>query len=37
GESNAHGRDEKLRVASFYQGLEFLDQVVRQVTSAPRP
>ena len=37
GESNAHGRDEKMRVKSFYEGLEFLDQLVRQVTSAPRP
>ena len=31
GESNAHGRDEKLRVKSFYDGLEFLDQLVRRV------
>ncbi len=37
GESNAHGRDEKMRVKSFYEGLDFLDQLVRQVTSAPRP
>jgi acetylornithine deacetylase/succinyl-diaminopimelate desuccinylase-like protein len=37
GESNAHGRDEKMRVKSFYEGLEFLDQLVRQVTSSPRP
>ena len=37
GESNAHGRDEKLRVKSYYEGLDFLDQLVRQVTSAPRP
>ncbi|MES2177659.1 MAG: hypothetical protein V4550_07310 [Gemmatimonadota bacterium] len=37
GEGNAHGRDEKMRVKSFYDSLEFLDQLVRQVTSAPRP
>lgn len=37
GEGNAHGRDEKMRVKSYYEGLEFLDQLVRQVTSAPRP
>lgn len=36
GESNAHGRDEKLRVKSFYDGLEFLDQLVRRLTGAPR-
>ena len=37
GETNAHGRDEKLRVRSFYEGLEFLDQLVRQVSSAASP
>ena len=37
GEGNAHGRDEKLRVKSYYEGVDFLDQLVRQVTSAPRP
>jgi acetylornithine deacetylase/succinyl-diaminopimelate desuccinylase-like protein len=37
GEGNAHGRDEKMRVKSYYEGLDFLDQLVRQVTSAPRP
>jgi acetylornithine deacetylase/succinyl-diaminopimelate desuccinylase-like protein len=37
GETNAHGRDEKLRVKSFYEGVEFLDQLVRQVSSPPRP
>jgi acetylornithine deacetylase/succinyl-diaminopimelate desuccinylase-like protein len=31
GESNAHGRDEKLRVKSFYEGLDFLDQLVRRL------
>jgi acetylornithine deacetylase/succinyl-diaminopimelate desuccinylase-like protein len=35
GESNAHGRDEKLRVRSFYEGLDFLDQLVRRVAVAP--
>lgn len=36
GETNSHGRDEKLRVKSFYEGLDFLDQLVRQVATAPR-
>jgi acetylornithine deacetylase/succinyl-diaminopimelate desuccinylase-like protein len=36
GESNAHGRDEKLRVKSFYDGLEFLDQLVRTIAGTPR-
>jgi len=31
GETNAHGRDEKLRVKSFYDGLEFLYQLVKTV------
>jgi acetylornithine deacetylase/succinyl-diaminopimelate desuccinylase-like protein len=31
GETNAHGRDEKLRVKSFYDGLDFLYQLVRRV------
>jgi len=31
GETNAHGRDEKLRVKSYYDGLEFLDQLVRRL------
>jgi acetylornithine deacetylase/succinyl-diaminopimelate desuccinylase-like protein len=31
GETNAHGRDEKLRTKSFYDGLEFLDKLVRQL------
>lgn len=29
GETRIHGRDERLRVASFYQGREFLDRLVR--------
>ena len=36
GETNAHGRDEKLRVKSFYDGLEFLDQLVRRVAGGPK-
>lgn len=31
GETNAHGRDEKLRVKSYYDGLEFLYELVKQV------
>jgi acetylornithine deacetylase/succinyl-diaminopimelate desuccinylase-like protein len=34
GETNAHGRDEKLRVKSFYEGLDFLDQLVRRLGGA---
>lgn len=37
GESNAHGRDEKLRVKSFYEGLDFLDQLVRRLGSGAQP
>jgi acetylornithine deacetylase/succinyl-diaminopimelate desuccinylase-like protein len=37
GENNAHGRDEKLRVKSFYEGLAFLDQLVRRLAGAPAP
>ncbi|MBA2687533.1 MAG: M20/M25/M40 family metallo-hydrolase [Gemmatimonadaceae bacterium] len=33
GETNAHGRDEKLRVKSYYEGLEFLDKLVRRLTA----
>jgi len=36
GENNAHGRDEKLRVKSFYEGLVFLDQLVRRVAGGAR-
>ena len=36
GENNAHGRDEKLRVKSFYDGLEFLDRLVRRLGGATR-
>ncbi len=31
GETNAHGRDEKLRIKSYYDGLDFLYQLVKQV------
>lgn len=31
GEGNAHGRDEKLRTRSYYEGLEFLYQLVKRV------
>ena len=31
GENNAHGRDEKLRTKSYYEGLDFLYQLVKQV------
>jgi len=39
GETNAHGRDEKLRVKSFYDGLDFLYALVKQVAgpNAGRP
>jgi acetylornithine deacetylase/succinyl-diaminopimelate desuccinylase-like protein len=31
GEDNAHGRDEKMPVRSFYEGLDFLDRLVRRL------
>lgn len=34
GETNSHGRDEKLRVKSYYDGLEFLYQLVKQVAGS---
>ncbi|MEP6494079.1 MAG: M20/M25/M40 family metallo-hydrolase [bacterium] len=36
GENNMHGRDEKLRVKSFYEGLAFLDQLVRGLAVKPK-
>jgi acetylornithine deacetylase/succinyl-diaminopimelate desuccinylase-like protein len=36
GETNAHGRDEKLRVKSYYDGLAFLDALVRQLAVKPK-
>ena len=35
GETNAHGRDEKLRVKSYYDGLDFLYELVKLVAGAP--
>ncbi|HEY0777779.1 MAG TPA: M20/M25/M40 family metallo-hydrolase, partial [Gemmatirosa sp.] len=35
GENNAHGRDEKLRVKSFYEGLDFLYALVQRLAGAP--
>jgi acetylornithine deacetylase/succinyl-diaminopimelate desuccinylase-like protein len=37
GETNSHGRDEKLRVKSFYEGLDFLDKLVRRLGSPAQP
>jgi acetylornithine deacetylase/succinyl-diaminopimelate desuccinylase-like protein len=37
GETNAHGRDEKLRVKSYYDGLGFLDQLVRRLAGPVQP
>lgn len=34
GESNEHGRDEKLRVRAFYEGQAFLGQLVKAITTA---
>ena len=34
GETNAHGRDEKLRSKSFYEGLSFLDKLVRELAGS---
>ncbi len=36
GETNAHGRDEKLRVKSFYDGLDFLYELVKDVAGPER-
>ncbi len=33
GESNSHGRDEKLRTKSYYDGLAFLDKLVRRLST----
>ncbi|MBU6366244.1 MAG: M20/M25/M40 family metallo-hydrolase [Gemmatimonadetes bacterium] len=37
GETNAHGRDEKLRIKSFYDGLDFLYQLVKRVAGPGTP
>ena len=34
GETNAHGRDEKLRTKSFYEGLDFLDKLVKRLAGS---
>ena len=36
GESNAHGRDEKMRVKSFYDGQRFLYELVKRIAGTPR-
>ena len=36
GETNPHGRDEKLRVKSYYEGVAFLDQLVRMLAVKPK-
>jgi acetylornithine deacetylase/succinyl-diaminopimelate desuccinylase-like protein len=35
GETNAHGRDEKLRVKSLFEGQAFLYELVKRVSGAP--
>lgn len=37
GETNSHGREEKLRVKSFYDGLDFLDKLVRRLGTGTQP
>jgi acetylornithine deacetylase/succinyl-diaminopimelate desuccinylase-like protein len=37
GETNSHGRDEKLRVKAYYDGLDFLYELVKEVGSALTP
>ncbi len=37
GETNAHGRDEKLRIKAFYDGLDFLYELVKQVAGPAKP
>ena len=36
GETNAHGLNEKLRVKSYYEGLDFLDQLVLRLAVKPK-
>ena len=36
GESNAHGRDEKMRVRSFYDGQRFLYELVKRLGGSTR-
>jgi len=37
GETNAHGRDEKLRVKSYYEGLDFLNALVQRIAGPTVP
>ena len=37
GETNAHGRDEKLRQKALYDGLDFLYELVKQVAGPTKP
>ena len=37
GETNAHGLNEKLRVKSYFDGLQFLHELVREVAGPARP
>jgi hypothetical protein len=32
----AHGRDERIIVRSFYDGVEYIYQLVREIAGAPR-
>ena len=36
-DNRAHGRDERMKVASFYEGQEFLYRLVRELATVPRP
>jgi acetylornithine deacetylase/succinyl-diaminopimelate desuccinylase-like protein len=36
GETNAHGRDEKMRVKSFYDGQAFLYELVKRIAGSTR-
>ena len=36
-DNRAHGRDERMKVASFYEGQEFLYRLVRELAMVPRP
>jgi acetylornithine deacetylase/succinyl-diaminopimelate desuccinylase-like protein len=35
-DNRAHGRDERIRVAAFYQGLEFTGRLLRALATAAR-
>ncbi|MFL5521825.1 MAG: M20/M25/M40 family metallo-hydrolase [Gemmatimonadales bacterium] len=36
-DNRAHGRDERMKVASFYEGQEFLYRLVQELATVPRP